>query len=93
MINEKIRAGEFSIPKIMLKQNPEAVKEAMGKCIIFKAEEDWPLDSIRYFAISDEFSEIDYGQRANHYNAMFYQNEDNSVSFIGFEMNNNYATL
>jgi hypothetical protein len=78
-----IKVGAFSIPREFVFDNPGAVKQCMGRCIILRAECMAAYNRIDYIAICDDFEPVKDGDLALEYMPHFHLDGDDGV-FEGF---------
>ncbi len=83
--NIKSRRGRFSIQESLLGLNPEAVIQATSRCLIFRAEMRYEDMSMHYWACSDLFEDCGDNMKPPRYSPRFEKQEDESITFLGFE--------
>ena len=65
------RFGTFEIPKRMIENFPNIVRQIMNNIIIVDARYRMDCDSIIYMGLSDMFEECPEGEMASHYQLEF----------------------
>lgn len=81
-----MRLGRFSIRDQELKENWEKYIPLFKDMVIVKCEIDWSDPFGRsYLALCNSFEEREEGQEAAYYHDKWWQNEDGSVEFRGWQ--------
>jgi hypothetical protein len=61
------RRGVFRLPVSTIEREPDVALEIMGRCIIVRAEMLMICDAVEYHAVSDEFREVQVGEKIPEY--------------------------
>ncbi len=65
------RVGKFSIERYLIGDDPSTVHQMLANKVIVRAEVLYEMDAIEYHAYSDDFDEVENGQKIPEYVAEF----------------------
>lgn len=74
------RIGRFAISVLNINENPEAISDILGTCIVLEATASFVTDTINYTAISPGFDELNNGEVVPEYDVE-YDAESSEVSW------------
>lgn len=65
------RRGRFAISETFVRENPEAVMEVMGQCVVVRCQMRYERTDFEYFAVSPQFEVTDGCMAPPEYKAQF----------------------